>query len=47
MTGPRAPSPASPRVLMLIKRATGLGGMQVQAGRVSRRLHERGVPSHC
>lgn len=33
-----------PRVLMVVKRSSGLGGMQVQAGRVSVRLLEMGVP---
>jgi glycosyltransferase involved in cell wall biosynthesis len=34
----------APRVLMVVKRSGGLGGMQVQAGRVSLRLLEMGVP---
>lgn len=33
-----------PRVLMLVKRATGRGGMQLQARAVALRLRERGVP---
>lgn len=37
-------SAARPRVLMVVKRSGGLGGMQVQAGRVSVRLLEMGVP---
>jgi glycosyltransferase involved in cell wall biosynthesis len=37
-------SAAPPRVLMVVKRSGGLGGMQVQAGRVSLRLLEMGVP---
>ena len=37
-------SAAHPRVLMVVKRSSGLGGMQVQAGRVSLRLLEMGVP---
>lgn len=41
--GPAAPA-RCPRVLMIIKRPGGLGGMQVQGGRVALRLQKLGVP---
>ena len=37
-------SGGKPRVLMVLKRSGGLGGLQVQAGRVCLRLQERGIP---
>jgi len=41
---PAAPAPAHPRVLMVLKRSGGRGGMQQQARRVTLGLVARGVP---
>lgn len=44
MSPPETVPGPSPRVIMVLKRAGGLGGMQIQARRVSQGLLERGVP---